>query len=166
MGDQDGEEQQSATETPPKQSATETRPKGNWFTRLFRNCPCDDPPLTYDQRMNRNRERVTNSLAILIVLATVFAGLWSFNFVGEGDSKMEDAKALVAFMSGLSGAIIGYYFGRGPAEAHATRAQKQMDEMKENMGKVKGTIDTHIDRGESVGPEELRKVSEGLSASS
>jgi hypothetical protein len=165
MGDQDGEEQQPATETPPKPPAIET-PKGNWFTRLFRNCPCDDPPLTYDQRIHRNRERVTNSLAILIVLGTVFAGLWSFNFVGEGDSKMEDAKALLAFMSGLSGAIIGYYFGRGPADANAARAQKQMDDMKETMGNAKRTIDESIDRGESVSREDLRKISRDLSSAS
>jgi hypothetical protein len=149
MGDQDGEEQQSAAD--------------------------------YERQINRSRERVTNFLAIVIVLATIFAGLWSFWFVG--DDRMEDAKALLGFMSGLSGAIIGYYFGRAPAEAHATRANEQrqqtqdkMEDMKGAMGKVQGKIDTHaarLARGKPVAGEDavelannLRNVSDDLSSAS
>jgi hypothetical protein len=39
---------------------------------------------------------------------------------------MEDAKELLATMTGLSGVVIGYYFGRVPGESRASQAQQQM----------------------------------------
>jgi hypothetical protein len=68
------------------------------------------------------REWVMDALAVAIVGSTIFCALWSFRFVGE-EGQMEDAKALLAAMSGLSGVVIGYYFGRTPGETHAARAQ-------------------------------------------
>jgi hypothetical protein len=75
--------------------------------------------------MQRHRECITNVLALAIVLSTIFTALWAFWYVGDGD-QMDDAKALLAVMSGLSGVVIGYYFGRVPAEGHASQMNEQM----------------------------------------
>jgi len=60
---------------------------------------------------------------------------------------MEDAKALLAVMSGLSGVVVGYYFGRVPGEAHASRAQDQMQKMQ---GKVGGATAKLVDLEDSI----------------
>jgi hypothetical protein len=41
--------------------------------------------------------------------------------------KMSDAKDILLLMLGLAGVVIGYYFGRVPADARATQAQQQAD---------------------------------------
>ena len=90
---------------------------------------------TSDERMLRGREWTTNILAALIVGVTLFAAIYGFHFVG-GEKKMEDAKAILAALTGLSGVVIGYYFGRGPAEASASRSHQQMTAMMSEMKKL------------------------------
>ena len=46
--------------------------------------------------------------------------------VGLDDhSRFEDARTILDVLVGLVGVVLGYYFGRMPAEARADQAQKQ-----------------------------------------
>ena len=117
-----------------------------------------------DRRAHQNRERVTNVLAFAIVGSTIFTALWSFRYVGTA-AEMEDAKALLAAMSGLSGVVIGYFFGRVPAEANASRAQDQMhaaviemQRMKGHMGTAAETVEGLNDKMASGKPVEVADI--------
>jgi hypothetical protein len=126
-----------------------------------------EEPRAGGDRMQRQRECITHLLALAIVLSTIFTALWSFWFLGDGD-QMDDAKALLAVMSGLSGVVIGYYFGRVPAEGHASQMHEQMraamaesEHAKSSMRNMTRMLDNLEDRAASegqVGAEELRKA--------
>jgi hypothetical protein len=48
----------------------------------------------------------------------------TFAYVGQ-QQKMTDAKDVLMLMLGLAGVVVGYYFGRVPADARAAQAQEQ-----------------------------------------
>jgi hypothetical protein len=103
----------------------------------------ESPPNARPQRAgrwtNKSKEWVTHFLAILIVVSTIGFAIRSFTWVGSA-GEMEDAKSLVAVMSGLSGVVLGYYFGRVPSEAHAERAQDQMTAAMTEMQRLHGQM--------------------------
>jgi hypothetical protein len=107
--------------------------------------PCAER--TPEERRQSYRELVTHVLALAIVLSTIFVGLWSLRFLGDG-AEMEDSRALLAAMSSLSGVVLGYYFGRVPAEARAAQAQEAMNNamadrgvMRADMQRMKAQMD-------------------------
>ena len=85
------------------------------------------------------KELVTHLIALAIIGSTIFVVLCSFKYVGAVEG-MEDAKVLLAAMSGLSGVVVGYYFGRVPAEALATQAQVQMAAAMAEMGEMRARL--------------------------
>jgi len=72
------------------------------------------------------KEAVTAMLGLIIVGYTLVMGWRVFSFVGD-PQKMSDAKDILMLMLGLAGVVIGYYFGRGPADARTIHAQQQAD---------------------------------------
>lgn len=75
------------------------------------------------------KEAVTALLGLIIVGYTLVIGWRVFSFVGE-PQKMSDAKDILMLMLGLAGVVIGYYFGRVPADARTTQALQQADAAK------------------------------------
>jgi hypothetical protein len=123
--------------------------------------------------MQRHRECITNLLGLAIVISTILTALWSFWFLGDG-RQMDDAKALLTVMSGLSGVVIGYYFGRVPAESHASQMNEQMRAAVEESERARSGMrnmvrmidqleDTAVSEGQ-VEAEELRKVRRDMSS--
>jgi hypothetical protein len=113
------------------------------------------------------KEWITHGLALAIVGSTIFCALWSFNFLGNAD-QMEDAKALLAVMSGLAGVVVGYYFGRVPADAHASRAQDQMQHMDRHMGRVDRQLEHLEEKAQSGTPvdmDDLRRTRQMINQS-
>ena len=136
------------------------RPDHSPSTTAERNAGDDRGVKTRQLRMHEWREWVSHILALFIVGSTIFCALWSFNFIGTS-LEMEDAKALLAVMSGLSGVVIGYYFGRVPAEANAFRAQDQMQQMTRSLSRATTMIEDLEDRitsGQPVYTGHLRSV--------
>lgn len=93
----------------------------------------DNPPDTQPADSARARaetfilifkEVVTAIIAILIALTAL---LLVFNLVPMlGDpAKMTQGKELLSIITGLFGVVLGYYFGRIPADARAAQAQEQ-----------------------------------------
>jgi hypothetical protein len=95
-----------------------------------------------DDRLRVLKEVVTSVLALGIVGATLFWASMSFGFTGD-PIRMQDSKDLLAGLTGLTGVVLGYYFGRGPSEAHAFRAQRQVDEAVTERSQMESKVD-HI----------------------
>lgn len=72
------------------------------------------------------KEGVSALLGLIIVGYTLVMGWKVFSFVGD-PQKISDAKDILMLMLGLAGVVIGYYFGRVPADARTTHAQLQAD---------------------------------------
>lgn len=73
-----------------------------------------------ERRMQDMREIVTAILGISIVLFTLALTGLAFSMAGEGP-RMQDAITVLTLLFGLAGVVVGYYFGRVPAEAPSCR---------------------------------------------
>jgi hypothetical protein len=72
------------------------------------------------------KEWVTAALGLVIVIFTLAMAYKVFTYVGEND-KISDAKDVLMLVLGLAGVVIGYYFGRVPADARAAQSQGQAE---------------------------------------
>ncbi len=70
------------------------------------------------------KEVVTAIIAVLIALTTLVTVLNLVPMLGDSD-KMTQGKELLSVLTGLFGVVLGYYFGRVPADARAAQAQEQ-----------------------------------------
>lgn len=80
-------------------------------------------PLTPEQKIQCFKEYVTAIFGLLILACTLYLAIRTFNYAGE--TKITDAKDILQVLLGVAGVVVGYYFGRVPADARATQAQKQ-----------------------------------------
>jgi hypothetical protein len=83
------------------------------------------------------KEVVSAVLGLLVVGITVYLALQTFLFVGN-QTKMSDARDLLTLMLGISGVVLGYYFGRIPADAAVAQAQQQTQEATAKMVQMGG----------------------------
>ncbi|MCK7510493.1 MAG: hypothetical protein MZV70_44870 [Desulfobacterales bacterium] len=81
-------------------------------------------PALHDDRAGHSideGESLTALLGVIIVGFTLVMGWKAFSYVGE-QQKMSDAKDVTStLMLELAGVVIGYYFGRVPADAEQRR---------------------------------------------
>jgi len=70
------------------------------------------------------KEGVTALLALILIGFTAYLALKAVGFAGD-EKKVADSKDILQLMLGLAGVVIGYYFGRVPADARAAQAQEQ-----------------------------------------
>jgi uncharacterized membrane protein len=82
---------------------------------------------TPEQKNQQFKEIITGILGVLIVASTLILAFFTFLYVGE-PAKIADAKDILQVLLGIAGVVIGYYFGRVPAEAHAVQAREQANE--------------------------------------
>jgi hypothetical protein len=99
---------------------------------------------TPDVVMQAGKEVVTAIIALVIIGSTVALVARAFGLIGNS-SHISQAKDLLSIMLGLVGTVIGYYFGRTPADARATSATTRADQAtaeKENVkAKARGLAD-------------------------
>jgi len=81
-------------------------------------------PWTPEQKIQAFKETVTAILGLFVVGSTIYLAAKTFTYVGQ-ENTMADAKDVLLLMLGLAGVVVGYYFGRVPADARATQAQDQ-----------------------------------------
>ena len=79
---------------------------------------------TPEQIVHAFKEVLTGVLALLLVFYTLRIAQQTFALAGD-QQKISDAKDVLLLMLGLAGVVIGYYFGRVPADARAAQAQQQ-----------------------------------------
>jgi hypothetical protein len=69
------------------------------------------------------KEIVTAVIGLTLVAATVWLMVRSVGLTDH--TRFEDTRTILDVLVGLVGVVLGYYFGRIPAEARADQAQKQ-----------------------------------------
>jgi hypothetical protein len=91
-------------------------------------------------------DAIKESVAALIGLGLVgFTGVLAYRTasLAGNPAKLADSKDVLQLMLGLAGVVLGYYFGRVPAEARATQAQAQAAEATQHAQRVR-------DKGEEL----------------
>jgi hypothetical protein len=91
---------------------------------------------TPDVVMLAGKEVITAIIALVIIGSTIALMARSFGLIGNA-SHITQAKDLIGIMLGLVGTVIGYYFGRVPAEARATSATARADQATAEKERVK-----------------------------
>lgn len=127
-------------------------------------------------RLQWFKEVVTAVLGAAIVLYTLYMTGRAFDMVGD-PTRMGEAKDLLTFLSGFAGVVVGYYFGRVPADARTAQAQEQigqavseMDAMKverdqamstmDDMKKELADLEDKASRRQRLKPDDIRHVRE------
>ena len=82
---------------------------------------------TPELKIQRLKEYVTALLGLSILACTLYLAILTFGYVGE-PAKISDAKDILQVLLGVAGIVVGYYFGRVPADARAAQAQEQANE--------------------------------------
>jgi DMSO/TMAO reductase YedYZ heme-binding membrane subunit len=70
------------------------------------------------------KEFVCAALGIFLIVYTVLMANNAFGMVGD-TTRLSNAKDLLLLLISLTGVVLGYYFGRAPADARASLAMKQ-----------------------------------------
>jgi hypothetical protein len=78
------------------------------------------------RKMHDTQEIVTAILGTTIVAFTLTLTGISFSMVGDG-ARMQNAITVLTLLFALAGVVVGYYFGRVPAEKRANTATEAMD---------------------------------------
>lgn len=73
------------------------------------------------------KEVVTALLGLAVVIYTLILAGNTLALVGQPE-KLSDAKDVLLLILGLAGVVVGYYFGRVPADARASQAQQQAND--------------------------------------
>lgn len=80
---------------------------------------------------------------------TLYLAWSTFSYVGK-QQEMTDAKDVLMLLLGLAGVVVGYYFGRVPADARATQAQEQANAATAQTEQVTAQAQATADRVEQV----------------
>lgn len=145
--------------------------------------PANDRRWTSEQWIQLIKEIVTALVGLAVVLYTLYIAGQTFVFVGD-EKKIADAKDVLLLLLGLAGVVVGYYFGRVPADARTAQAQQQADASNARAEQVSAQaeaaadqLDAMLDGGpapsgagarralaadEAAPPEELRRLRDAL----
>ena len=85
------------------------------------------------------KEIVTAVLGLMLVGWTVSLTQRTFTYVGD-PAKISDAKDVLLLALGLAGVVVGYYFGRVPADMRATQAQQQANTASANAEEMRSQV--------------------------
>ncbi len=103
---------------------------------------------TPEQKIQAFKEIVTAILGVMVVGYTLYLAVKTFGFAG--DTKMTDAKDVLQIILGVAGVVIGYYFGRVPADARAAQAQEQANAATAQAEQVSAQSQAAADKVEQV----------------
>lgn len=81
---------------------------------------------TQEQVIQLVKEGVTAILGILILVFTLVLVFKTFELIGNPDkTQLAAGKDILQILLGLAGVVLGYYFGKVPADAQAARARDE-----------------------------------------
>jgi hypothetical protein len=106
-------------------------------------------PWTPELRIQSFKEYVTAIFGILILASTLYLAVLTFGYVGE-PTKITDAKDILQALLGVAGVVLGYYFGRVPADARATQAQEQANTATAQTEQISAQTQAMADKVEQV----------------
>jgi hypothetical protein len=116
------------------------------------------PQWTPPQILQAVKEIVTAVIGLLIVMTTLVLAVRTFGHVGTSPEAVSDAKDVLTLIMGLTGVVIGYYFGRVPAEAQATQAQLRAEQAVRDADQMAGEVERAADNVDAV----LGRLSPGM----
>jgi hypothetical protein len=101
-------------------------------------------------------KEVINALLGLAVVgySLILAGS-TLSLVGQ-PAKLADAKDILLLVMGLAGVVVGYYFGRVPADARASQAQQQANEATAQAEQVNAQAEAIADQVDEVMDRRVR----------
>ena len=112
---------------------------------------------------------MTAVLGIGIVAYTLYMTYRALGMVGDA-TQMGNAKDLLTYLSGFAGVVVGYYFGRVPADARTAQAQQQIGQAMSDKEQTMGTMGDmkeklmeladKMDGGQHVTAADIRRVGE------
>lgn len=91
------------------------------------------------------KEGITALIGLLIVGSTVLFAFRALTFAGK-PAEMAVVKDMLTLIMGLAGVVLGYYFGRIPAESRADAAQAQADSAIAQSAAVSAQADALADK--------------------
>jgi hypothetical protein len=110
--------------------------------------------------MMRLREWTTTVLALAIVAVTLWVALKAGGLVGDS-TKIAGMKELLGLLLGPAGVVLGYYFGRVPAEAHAAVATQQAQTANAESDRVRTVAKQAADDLEALEAQRVQALSRG-----
>lgn len=101
--------------------------------------PVIDRLAIWDKQIATWKEILTGVLGILIVLATLITVIFTIASVNN-QTAFSAAKDVLLFMNGLVGVVLGYYFGRVPADVRADKAESETRTANRSREQVLSTV--------------------------
>lgn len=95
------------------------------------------------------KEIVTAIFGVMILVFTLVLASKTFGFVSNPE-QIARAKDILLLMIGLAGVVVGYYFGRVPADARASQAQEKADAAGAHAGQVNAAADEAVKKIEKI----------------
>ena len=83
---------------------------------------------TPDLKIQAFKEIVTAAMGLAVVIFTLVLA-WTSLTYSANDTQMANVKDILLLVLGLAGVVIGYYFGRIPADARATQANEKSQQV-------------------------------------
>ncbi len=106
--------------------------------------PVVDRLAIWDKRIATGKEILTGVLGTLIVLVTLIVVLITIASVNNQIS-FSAGKDVLLFMNGLVGVVLGYYFGRVPADVRAEKAESETRSANRSRDRVLSKVGTVLD---------------------
>lgn len=98
----------------------------------------------WDKLIAVGKEVLTGILGLAIVLVTLIIVVVAVNSVSN-QNTYNAAKDILLFMNGLVGVVLGYYFGRMPADARADKAEREASTANSSRAQVLATVRTVLE---------------------
>lgn len=99
--------------------------------------------------MQAAKELVTATLGVAVILFTLIMTRRSFGMAGNAN-QMKDAMGILSLLYGLAGVVIGYYFGRMPADARAAQAQARTTDAIGEQMKTREVMRTAMQKSQAM----------------
>jgi hypothetical protein len=134
--------------TPPSNAATSVQPPSNRSDNHRRTTlPSQqvvDRLAIWDKRIATGKEVLTGFLGTLIVLVTLIVVIITIASVNN-PAAFSSGKDLLLFMNGLVGVVLGYYFGRVPADVRADKAESETRTANRSRDQIQSAVRTVLD---------------------
>jgi hypothetical protein len=98
----------------------------------------------WDKLIVIGKEMLTGLIGLAIVLVTLVIAIITINSVSNLNTY-NAGKDILLFMNGLVGVVLGYYFGRVPADARADKAESETKAANSSRSQVLATVRTVLD---------------------
>ncbi len=108
------------------------------------------PKWTPELKIQAFKEGITALMGLAVVIFTLWIAYASLAYTANRE-QMSNAKDILLLVMGLTGVVIGYYFGRIPADARATQANQKADAATAGVAVAANAVDEIIAKQAAAG---------------